>query len=397
MSDPRNEYFVDLHVHIGRTEKGEPVKISGSRDLTFYNIAREASERKGIEVIGIIDCHSPAVLDEIESYLDAGEMDEQEGGGIRYHRTTVILGSEIEVKDSGFGPAHLLVYMPTFAAMRDFSAWMGRHMKNVRLSSQRIYVPARTLQEEAAERGGIVIPAHIFTPYKGVYGSGAARMSDWLDPDLIVAVELGLSADTKMAGLLSELDRYPFVTNSDAHSLGKIGREYNRMAMRAPSFRELVRALAGVDGRRVLANYGLNPRLGKYHRTYCESCESILDEAHMSAERCPRCGGAKIVRGVMDRIRSIADRDVPHVAHRPPYHFQIPLEFIPGLGKRKRERLLERFGTEMNVLHRVPPEQIAETAGEPIARLIARAREGAVDVRTGGGGRYGKVTGPLSP
>jgi len=90
-----NEYFADLHIHIGRTEKGEPVKISGSRDLTFYNIARESSERKGIEMIGIIDCQSPAVQDEIVAYLDKGEMAELEGGGIRYHRTTVLLGSRV--------------------------------------------------------------------------------------------------------------------------------------------------------------------------------------------------------------------------------------------------------------------------------------------------------------
>ncbi|RKN84664.1 endonuclease Q family protein [Paenibacillus ginsengarvi] len=388
-----NQHFVDLHIHIGRTEKGEPVKISGSRDLTFYNIAKEASERKGIEVIGIIDCQSPAVQEEIMRYLDKGEMVEQEGGGIRYNRTTVMLGSEIEVRDPGLGPAHLLAYLPTLEAMREFTEWMRPHMKNVTLSSQRLYVPARILQEEVVARGGLMIPAHIFTPYKSLYGSGTDRLAAMLDPEQVAAVELGLSADTEMASWLSELDRYTFVTNSDAHSLGKIGREYNRMALGAPTFQELKLALFREAGRGVTANYGLNPRLGKYHRTYCDSCDSVLDEAETTTRRCLYCGSEKVVRGVMDRIRAIADRENPHIPeHHPPYHFQVPLEFIPGLGKKTMEKLLAAFGTEMNILHRASESDIREVAGDDIASSIRSARDGTLTFEAGGGGRYGKVS-----
>jgi uncharacterized protein (TIGR00375 family) len=384
--------YADLHIHIGRTEKGVPVKITGARDLTFYNIAKEASERKGIELIGIIDCHSPAVQDEIEANLESGDMTLQEGGGIRYKNTTVILGSEIEVKDPGLNEAHLLVYMPTLDAMKDFTRWMSRHMKNVGLSTQRIRAPARVLQEEALGRGGLLIPAHVFTPHKGVYGSAAERMETLLELDGIAAVELGLSADSAMAGHISELDRYTFVTNSDAHSLAKIGREYNELLLAVPSFEELALALARRGGRRVAANYGLNPRLGKYHRSYCEACEEIVDESSATVERCPNCGVMKIVRGVMDRILHIADRTEPQLpAHRPSYRYQVPLEFIPGLGKRTLDKLLARFGTEMNILHRATAEELAEAAGEHIARYIVLAREGSLATDVGGGGRYGRV------
>jgi len=387
-----NSCYTDLHIHIGRTEKGAAVKISGSRDLTFYNIAREASERKGIELIGIIDCHSPTVQDEILTYLDRGEMSELPDGGIRYRGTTIVLGSEIEVRDPGMGPAHLLAYMPNLAAMQSFSDWMRRYMKNIELSSQRIYVPARELQAEVLGRGGMMIPAHIFTPHKSVYGSATDRMERLLDLAGLAAVELGLSADSEMAGLLSELDRYTYVTNSDAHSLGKIGREYNELALAEPSYAELVKALARQDGRGVLANYGLNPRLGKYHRTYCGACESIADEAAIAAERCPMCGSSKIVRGVMDRIAAIADRTEPVVpAYRPPYRFQVPLEFMPGLGRKTLDRLLERFGTEMNILHRVPLEELAAAAGEELAERIGQARAGTLALVAGGGGKYGRV------
>jgi uncharacterized protein (TIGR00375 family) len=385
-------YYVDLHIHIGRTESGQAVKISAANNLTFFNIAHEAAVRKGMEIIGIIDCHSPSVQDDIMTYLDRGEMVELGGGGIGYRDTTVLLGCEIEVREPGMGPAHLLAYMPNLEVMQGFTKWMKGHMKNVELSSQRIYVPARVLQEEVLGRGGILIPAHIFTPHKSVYGSATSRMENLLDLEGISAVELGLSADSEMAGLISELDSFTFVTNSDAHSLGKIGREYNEIQLAAPTYDELVKALHRVEGRGVVANYGLNPRLGKYHRTYCSLCEAVLDEQEGTVERCADCGSNKIVRGVMDRIMDLADREKPYLpAYRPAYHFQIPLEFIPGLGPKKLNQLLLRFGTEMNVLHRTTQEELVSEVGEEIASYLVGAREGTLSLEVGGGGRYGKV------
>jgi uncharacterized protein (TIGR00375 family) len=387
-----NSYYVDLHIHIGRTESGKPVKISGSRDLTFFNIAHESAMRKGIDMIGIIDCHAPSVQEEIMAYLHSGEMKELQGGGINYRQSTIILGSEIEVRDEGCGPTHLLAYLPDLHGMQLFTKWMSPYMKNIELSSQRLYVSSRELQREVADRGGILIPAHIFTPYKSVYGSGSNRLADMLDLQNIAAVELGLSSDTRMASYLSELDSLAFVTDSDAHSLGKIGREYNQMRMLEPSFSELVKALAFQEGRAILGNYGLNPLLGKYHRTFCPICDAVLDEIQMSSVRCINCGSPKIVRGVMDRILDIADRETPIIMpHRPPYHYQIPLEFIPGLGKRMLERLLWSFGTEMQVLHQVPYEDLVQISGMGIAEKIIRARAGALPVNVGGGGRYGKI------
>jgi uncharacterized protein (TIGR00375 family) len=170
------------------------------------------------------------------------------------------------------------------------------------------------------------------------------------------------------------------------------------LELREPSFAELALALARKEGRRVAANYGLNPRLGKYHRTYCAACESIVDEEGVAVERCPYCGSGKIVRGVMDRIRSIADRETARPAgHHPPYHFQVPLPFLPGVGAKTLRLLLDKFGTEMNVLHRVSSEQLREVAGEPIAEAIMRARAGTLNVEAGGGGRYGKIIAEQTP
>lgn len=384
--------YTDLHIHIGRTSRGEAVKISGSRDLTFENIAREASERKGIHLLGVIDCHSPVVQMDIEQLLESGTMSEIEGGGIAYQDTTILLGTEIELREPGMREFHMLAYFRDLKTMKSFTDWMKRYMKNVNLSSQRVYVPALEMQAEIKARGGLIVPAHVFTPHKGIYGSTAPRMSDVLDTSLVDAVELGLSSDSSMASYIRELDHVPFLTNSDAHSLGKIGREYNELQVAAPSFDEFRMALQGEAGRKIAANYGLNPRLGKYHRTYCAACGSIMDEQAMSAERCPHCGSLKLVQGVLDRILSISDRESPHVpANRPAYHYQVPLEFIPGLGKAKLRQLLDHFGTEMNVLHRTREEELTAVVGPVLAGLIVAARNGQLVLSSGGGGTYGKV------
>ena len=153
-----------------------------------------------------------------------------------------------------------------------------------------------------------------------------------------------------------------------------------------------MKALLRQDGRKIEANFGLDPRLGKYYRTFCASCDSILDESLAVVDRCSYCGSTKIVRGVMDRITEISDLTTPlWPAYRPPYHYQVPLEFIPGLGKKKMDQLLQRFGTEMNIIHHVAADLLTEAVGQEISDMIIRARNGKLLLYAGGGGQYGKV------
>nr|WP_322905476.1 endonuclease Q family protein [Paenibacillus sp. SGZ-1009] len=386
------QVYADLHIHIGRSEDGQPVKISGSRNLTFANIAHEASERKGIGLIGIIDCHSPGVRADIRGLIATGEMEELAGGGIRYRDTTVLLGAEIEIREPEQQECHVLVYLRDLERMDDFAQWMSTRMKNIQLSSQRLHTTYRELQQQVKQRDGLFIPAHMFTPHKGIYGNVTARMGDVLDLALVDGGELGLSADTTMAGYISELDRYPLLTNSDAHSLGKIGREYNVLQMREASFDGWVDVLRQHHGAHIEANYGLDPRLGKYHRTYCRNCEHIIHESGAILERCPYCGSTQLTSGVLDRVLHIADRQQPQPpAARPPYRYQVPLSFIPGLGPAKMNRLLAAFGTEMAILHRSSAAELAAVVGGEIAGYIVLAREERLTLSAGGGGAYGKV------
>jgi uncharacterized protein (TIGR00375 family) len=382
--------YADLHIHIGRTQSGLPVKIAAARDMTFAQIIREAYERKGIQMIGIIDAHSPPVQAEIAQGLQSGIYREHAGGGIMYQGTTCILGAEIEVREPGMGPAHVLVYFPTLSLISQFTAWLSLHMKNVQLSTQRLHAPVGVLQAKVMELGGIFIPAHVFTPFKGVYGSVSARMAHLFDLAAITGVELGLSADSRLADQIAELGPFSFVTNSDAHSLAKIGREYNELWLKEASFQELKWALTRQAGRKITANYGLDPRLGKYYRTRCLQCGERWPTG-VTSQRCPHCGGERQVRGVWDRIQEIADQKMNHPLHRAPYVYQVPLPFMPKLGQKTLDKLLAAFGTEMNVLHQVSLEEIARVANEEIAHYIGLARAQRLEVEEGGGGIYGKV------
>jgi len=383
------DFYADLHIHIGRTLSGRAVKITGSKTLTLARILETASARKGLDIIGIIDCHSPEVMDEMAEMIEQGELKELEHGGLRFQETTLIPGSEIEIYDHHcHGPIHVLAYFPTLLLMREFSNWMSNHMKNIHLSSQRIYCDGRTLQQKVHELGGLFIPAHVFTPFKSLFGKGVHRsLTEVFDPQLIDAIELGLSSDTNMVSNIKELQAYTFVSNSDAHSLGKIAREYQKLRLLNANFTELKMALHEQEDRAVIANYGLNPLLGKYHQTVCAKCGEQLSN---SATICTNCESTQIIKGVATRIKELSEQ-VTDKRARPPYIHQVPLDFIPGLGPKMMERLVQAFGTEMNILHRVTLEQLEQIVPPKIAKMIDLARTGQLAIEVGGGGIYGKV------
>lgn len=122
-----------------------------------------------------------------------------------------------------------------------------------------------------------------------------------------------------------------FLTNSDAHSLPKIAREYNKMLLDNISFKEFVKALKNEDGRKIIENYGLDPKLGKYHRTYCDDCEKTIQTKN-PVLMCPYCNSKNVTFGVFDRIDLIKDKkNSLSPNHRPPYIYQVPLSFMPGV------------------------------------------------------------------
>ena len=291
------------------------------------------------------------------------------------------------------GAAHNVCFFPYLKDIKGFSKELSKHVKNVTLSTQRSDLSGYDLVDIVEKYNGIVIPAHIFTPHKSYYGNCVDRLKDVFKEkyDKIFAVELGLSSDTFLADQISELENKTFVTNSDAHSLPKIAREYKKLQVEDISFKEIVKALKNEDGRKVVANYGLDPKLGKYHRSYCEDCETSI-EIDEAATKCPKCGGENITFGVFDRIELIKDKkETKSPPNRPPYIYQIPLSFIPGIGNKAIDKLLDNFQTEMNILHKASIDDLESVIGEKLAKSIMKASKGDANIHSGGGGVYGKI------
>ncbi|HWR06307.1 endonuclease Q family protein [Sporomusa sp.] len=389
------QYFADLHIHVGMSESGKWVKIPTSRRLTVRGILQEAADRKGMNIIGIVDALSPHVLADIKQLTEEGLLTPVNGGGYIYkERMLLILGAEIETREPGGGLAHTLVFVPDIKTMAAFSVYMSQFIRNINLSSQNAHMPLQQLVNIASNFNSLIIPAHVFTPHKSIYGVCCERLSHILtDQEMgkLAAIELGLSADSNMADRISELADYTFITNSDAHSLDKIAREYTILAMSELSFQEMAQALSRTAGREARGNYGLNPRLGKYHRTFCTGC-GFIATADLMENCCPECNSKSLVKGVFDRVNDIADYPEPHhPLHRPYYLYQIPLEFIPGLGKKIKDQLLDEFETEMNIVHYANHSELTKAAGNKIADFILSARAGTAAIAAGGGGIYGRL------
>ena len=396
--------YADLHVHIGRSENGRPIKITGSKTLNFNNIAEESLNRKGIQIVGIVDCASPHVIKDIEKFLEREDAIELAKGGIIYKNAIcILLGSEIETveirEDGKKGYAHSVCFFPFLDDIKKFSKIMSKHITNITLSTQKANISAYELLDIVKECNGILIPSHIFTPFKSFYGNTTDSLKRIFKDkyDDIKAIELGLSADSLLASNISELDEKIFLTNSDAHSLNKIAREYNKLELENISFESIVKMFNkerdsnGNINNYIINNYGLDPRLGKYHRTYCDSCE---DNSTIKEGLCIKCSSKKIVKGVYDRILELKDReDISDLAKEKidKYIYQVPLEFLPGIGNKTLNRLLDDFGTEMNILHNINIDNIEAEFGEKIAKQIKDLREGKIKLVSGGGGFYGKV------
>lgn len=388
-----NKYFADLHIHIGASKKGEPVKITASNNLTFENIVKESCDRKGLDLIGVIDCASPRVQTDIEEMLNKGEIAEIEGGGFNYQdRIVIIPGAEVESREVNGGMVHYLAYFPFLDNLREFTAIMKQYITNVNLSSQVTGLTGSQILKIVDATGGIMVIAHAFTPHKSFYGNAVDTYQEVFSKEewyKIPAVELGLSADTDLADRLGELRDKTFLSNSDSHSVPKIAREYNILKMKTPNFMEFKKTLFRKDKRRVVTNFGLDPRLGKYHRSYCPNCQQKFT-GKKPYFYCPNCN-KKLIKGVKDRILEISDQKIKHPEHRGKYIYQIPLLDIPGIGKKTLQKLLEKFNTEMDVIHNTKLEDLETVLKPDLAKRIDLARRGKAKILSGGGGKYGKM------
>jgi uncharacterized protein (TIGR00375 family) len=258
---------------------------------------------------------------------------------------------------------------------------------------------------EAAPRA-VVIPSHIWTPWFSLFGANSGfdtieECFEEMTPS-IFALETGLSSDPPMNGRLSALDRFALVSNSDAHSPSKIGREANIFDTDF-SYRGLIDALRTNDPAKFLATVEFFPEEGKYHYDGHRKCGVVCPprESMKTNDLCPKCG-KKLTIGVLHRVEELADRDSGEGRPgRVPYRNLIPLNEViaEALGKTPEcqgvwdlyFRFIREFGDEHTILTEVPVADLARVSPERVPEAVDRMRKGQVSIAPGHDGEYGQV------
>jgi DNA helicase-2/ATP-dependent DNA helicase PcrA len=259
---------------------------------------------------------------------------------------------------------------------------------------------------EAAPRA-VVIPSHIWTPWFSLFGANSGfdaieECFEEMTPS-IFALETGLSSDPPMNRRLSALDRFALVSNSDAHSPSKIGREANVFDTDF-SFRGLIDALRTNDPAKFLYTVEFFPEEGKYHYDGHRKCGVVCSprESLKTGDLCPKCG-KKLTIGVLHRVEELADRESGEGRPgRIPYKNLIPLNEIiaEAVGKTPEcqgvwdlyFRFIREFGDEHTILADVPVAELARIAPEKIAEAVDRMRRGQVRIAPGHDGEYGTIS-----
>ncbi len=250
----------------------------------------------------------------------------------------------------------------------------------------------------------MLIPAHAWTPHFSVFGaeSGFDSMEECFEEltPHIYAIETGLSSDPPMNWRLSALDKITLLSNSDAHSPNKIGREANIFDTDI-SYKAMMEAIKTRKG--FIGTIEFFPEEGKYHYDGHRACNVSLtpEETIRHNYLCPVCS-KKVTVGVMHRVEKLADRKEGFKPENAPYfHSIIPLPEIiaetlnVGVSSKKvdseYQNMLQRLGNEFKILIDTPLEDI-EAAGSPLLReAVWKMREGRVNIAPGFDGEYGKI------
>ena len=406
-------FYADLHVHSRYSR-------ATSRDADLEHLALWA-RRKGISVVATGDFTHPAWFEEIRSKLVPAEPGlfrlrpeiEREverqlppacHGPVRFLLEVEI--STIYKKGDRTRKVHHLIYasnLDTAGRVREKLATIG----NIASDGRPILgLDSRHLLEITLQSGpdAYLVPAHIWTPWFAALGSKSGFDSiDECYADLaehIFAVETGLSSDPPMNWRVSQLDRFTLVSNSDAHSPPMLGREACAFATDMDYF-AMRRALETGEG--YAGTVEFFPEEGKYHLDGHRACNVRLEppETRRLEGRCPACGKPLTV-GVMHRVEELADRSEEAAAPRPiPFRSLVPLpevlSEIQGVGPKSRAveaaaaHLVGRLGPEIDILERLPLEDIERAGGTLLREALTRLRAGTVHRDAGYDGEYGVI------
>ncbi len=403
-------FIADLHIH-------SKYSRATSKEMSPGSIWKWA-QLKGITVIGTGDFTHPEWLKELQEKLEpAGNglfrlkkhfQGDEVPGSCRAD-VSFMLSAEISCiykKNDRTRKVHSLLFVPDFIDAVNISSALSK-IGNIKSDGRPILgLDAKELlkiaQQESPE--SLYVPAHAWTPHFSVFGAASGFDSleecfDELTPS-IHAIETGLSSDPPMNRRLSALDDITLISNSDAHSPAKTGREANIFDTDI-SYASMMDALKTRKGFKGTIEFF--PEEGKYHYDGHRACSTSFKPKETISHNylCPVCG-KKVTVGVMHRVKKLADREEGYKREgEPGFHSIIPLAEIisetlkVGVNSKKVQNayheLLNSLGNEFRILMDIPLSDI-EKASSPILReAIARVRKGDVHIAPGYDGEYGKI------
>lgn len=397
------QYILDLHIH-------SKYSRACSKALNLPTIAKTC-EIRGIDICVTGDFTHPAWFAHIKEVL------REEAAGIYVlkdgsSKTKFILGTEVSVvkKDKGkTRRVHHLVFAPSIAVVEAFNQTLVDRGCNLKSDGRPILgLTSKELLQilNAVDERMILIPAHAWTPWFGIFGANGGYDSlqeafDELAPQ-IFAIETGLSSDPIMNRRCGWLDHVQLISSSDAHSPQKLGREATVVTLKGDvTYENIFSAIRSGH----VSTIEFFPEEGKYHVDGHATCKfsCLPEETKKYGGLCPKCR-KPLIRGVLYRIEELATCDEEHAREKTKETFQsiVPLPEILanvfGVGVSSKQvgrmygHMIGALGNEFDILLRIPLADIEKETSSVIANAIDRMRRGDVRVVPGYDGIFGVVT-----
>ena len=403
-------FIADLHIH-------SKYSRATSKDMSPEAIWKWA-QIKGIGVVGTGDFTHPGWLKELSEKIEPSGnglfklKKEYESNGVPEScksEVSFILSAEISCiyrKNDRTRKVHSLILVPDFSDAARINLALSR-IGNLNADGRPILgLDALELLKTVMDLcpSAVFIPAHAWTPHFSVFGavSGFDSLEECFEDytPYINAIETGLSSDPAMNWRLSALDNITLISNSDAHSPSKMGREANIFDAEK-SFSAIANSIRTREG--FLGTIEFFPEEGKYHYDGHRACAISLspEETIRQGYLCPKCG-KRVTVGVLHRVEKLADRPQGYKPEStPPYYSLIPLvEVIAetiGVGVASKkvdmefQRLIQVLGNEFTILMDAPIHGIEQASSPLIGEAISRVRSGRIHVAPGYDGEYGKI------
>jgi uncharacterized protein (TIGR00375 family) len=395
------KFIADFHIH-------SKYSRATSKSTDLENISKWA-EIKGVKVISCGDFTHPRWIRDIKELLKPAEpgLFKLDNSETRFILTTEI--SCIYSKNGKVRKIHAVVFAPSVDVSEKINEELGK-IGNLHSDGRPILgLDVKELLRIVLDvsKDCMLVPAHCLTPWFGLFGSKSGFDSieecfEELSP-YIYAVETGLSADPEMIWRIPDGRKVALLSNSDAHSPEKIGREANVFDTELSYF-AILDAIKTRDPKKFLETIEFFPEEGKYHYDGHMDCKIYLspEESKEYSELCPVCGRPLTV-GVLNRVQKLADKEegfVPEGAI--PFRKIIPLKEVIsevfGVGTiskrvdKEYHKMIEGVGSEFYILLDAPIEKIKDVSGERMADGIKRMREGKINIRPGYDGEFGKIS-----